>query len=57
MSWPCCPVCKNLPTHRHVDCCPWEAMEKRAKELEDRCDTLTWLVKMLDERTIGSMRF
>jgi hypothetical protein len=57
MSWPCCPVCKNLPTHRHVDGCPWEAMEKRAKELEDRCDTLTRLVKMLDERTIGSMRF
>lgn len=57
MSWPCCPVCKRLPIQGHLETCPWQAMEKRVKELEARCDTLMRLVQGLDERTNGSMRF
>lgn len=62
MSWPCCPVCKRLTfdgkvaKQAHMEACPWEAMEKRVKELEDRCTTLMRLVLQLDQRTIGSLR-
>ncbi|HEY3499099.1 MAG TPA: hypothetical protein VGK73_30625 [Polyangiaceae bacterium] len=50
-------MCKRLPIQGHEETCPWQAMEKRVKELEARCDTLMRLVQGLDERTIGSMRF